>query len=534
MTQKAITASQTAALTSLARKCTTLSQLKQLHAHILKVHLPEKNPSAIGPLLSVAATSGDPSFFSYACSIFEHLRCRNTFMYNTMIRGYVQSGSPVAAVSLYLAMLSSGVEGNNYTFPPLIKACIVMGPDSKSIGLLVHAHVVKFGYHVDPFVVSALIEFYSSVCDLENARKLFDRTTERDVVTWTALVDGYGKAGDLENARLLFDEMPKRNVISWSAMMAAYSRVSDFKEVLSLFRQMQEVGFEPNESVLVSVLTACAHLGAVTQGLWVHSYAKRVNFISNRILATALVDMYSRCGLVDLALSVFHNISDKDAEAWNAMIAGVALNGDAEKSLELFKKMIARGTQPTETTFVALLTAYTHAKMTKEGLKLFKEINNVHGVQPKSEHFACIVDLLARSGMVEEAEKFMEEKIGGLGGADANVWGALLHACRVYGNVELGNRIWKKLTDMGITDSGTHVLSYNIYKQAGWENQANHLRKLISDARMKKLPGCSVIEVNGAVKEFRAGDFCHPQALEMCRLLDSFLRMVNLEEFYFS
>jgi len=367
---------------------------------------------------------------------------------------------------------------------------------------------------------------------LGNARKLFDGTTVRDVVTWTALVDGYGKAGDLENARLLFDEMPERNVISWSAMMAAYSRVSDFKEVLSLFRQMQEVGIEPNESVLVSVLTACAHLGAVTQGIWVHSYAKRVNFISNRILATALVDMYSRCGLVDLALSVFHNISDKDAEAWNAMIAGVALNGEAVKSLELFKKMTAHGTQPTESTFVALLTACTHAKMTKEGLRLFEEMGNVHGVRPKSEHFACIVDLLARSGMVEEAENFMEEKMGGLGGADANVWGALLHACRVYGNVELGNRIWKKLTDMGITDSGTHVLSYNIYKEAGWENQANHLRKLISDAQMKKLPGCSVIEVNGIVIEFRAGDFCHPQALEMCKLLNSFLRIINLEELY--
>ncbi|KAI6681685.1 hypothetical protein NL676_035566 [Syzygium grande] len=433
MTQKAFTASQTTTLLSLARACTALSQLKQLHAHVLKLHLPG-NPSAIGPLLSAAATSSDPSFLSYARSVFQHLRCRSTFMYNTMIRGHVQSGSPVTAVSLYPDMLRSGVEGNNYTFPPLIKACVFMGPDSKAIGLLVHAQVVKLGYRVDPFVVSALIEFYSSVCDLESARKPFDGSTVRDVVTWTALVDGYGKAGDMENARHLFDEMPERNVISWSAMMAAYSRVSDFKEVLSLFRQMQEVGFEPNESVLVSVLTACAHLGAVTQGLWVHSYAKR------------------------------------DAEAWNTIITGVALNGAVVKCLELFKKMIAHGTQPTETTFVALLTACTHAKMTKEGLKLFEEMGNIHGIRPKSEHFACVVDLLARSGMVEEAEKFMEEKIGGLGGADASVWGALLHACRIYGNVELGNRIWKKLIDMGITDSGTRVLSYNIYKEAGWEN----------------------------------------------------------------
>ncbi|KAK4854465.1 hypothetical protein QYF36_024214 [Acer negundo] len=304
----------------------------------------------------MAATSKNPSFFPYARMIFDNSSHKNTFMYNTMIRGYMQANSPKLAVLCYLDMLNSGFEVNNYTFPPLIKACSILVSFLETTGRLVHTHVVKFGFNDDPFVVCSLIEFYSLIHDMRSARVLFDKTLKRDVVMWTAMIDGYGKMEDVENARVLFEKMPERNAITWSAIMAAYSRVSDFKEVLSLFRQMQEAGTNPNESVLVSVLTACAHLGAVTQGLWVHSYAKRYNLDKNFILATALVDMYSKCGDVESALSVFEGISDKDAGAWNAMICGVAMNGDARKSLELFDSMVKSGTKPTKTTFVAALT----------------------------------------------------------------------------------------------------------------------------------------------------------------------------------
>ncbi|KAF3453689.1 hypothetical protein FNV43_RR04130 [Rhamnella rubrinervis] len=514
-------------LISLSRKCKTLNQLKQIHAHLLVSGISE-NPYAFSPLLSVAATSGDASFFSYARSIFEHVPQRNIFMYNTMIRGYVQSRSPIAALFCYMNMLDYGLPANNYTFTPLIKACTILVPNSKLSGRLVHAHVVKFGFRQDPFAISALIEFYSLANDMETARLLFDRSPEKDVVVWTVMIDGYGKIGDVENARALFEEMPQRNTISWSAMMAAYSRVSDFKAVLCLFKQMQEAGTKPNESVLVSVLAACAHLGAVMQGLWVHSYAKQNNLDLNPILATALVDMYSKCGHVESALAVFDGIANKDAAAWNAMIIGLSMNGLAGKSLELFNRMAIDGVQPTESTFVAVLTACTHAKMVDEGLKLFDQMDTIYKVEPEREHHACVVDLLGRSGMVEEAEKFIEEKMGGLGGWDANVWGALLGACRIHGNVEVGNRVWKKLSDMGVADCGTHVLSYNMFREAGWEMEAKKVRKIITKAGMKKKPGCSVIEVNGVVEEFLAGDLCHPQSQEIFKILDSFLKMVNL------
>ncbi|XAR73022.1 hypothetical protein NMG60_11019870 [Bertholletia excelsa] len=518
---------QNISLISLSHKCRTLNHLKQIHAHLLKTRLLE-NPASIGPLFAVAATSKDTVLFSYACSIFQNLLCRNTFVYNTMIRGHVQAHLPVPAILCYLDMINCGVQANNYTFPPLIKGCSGLLHYSKRIGCIVHGHVVKNGLSDDPFVASALIEFYSINFEMETARIMFDNTPERDVVLWTSMIDGYGKMGNVENARALFEVMPERNVITWSAMMAAYSHVDNFREVLLLFTRMQELGVQPNASILVSVLTACAHLGALAQGLWIHSYAKRYNLESNPILATALVDMYSKCGCIDLALLVFQDIPNKDAGAWNAVISGLSLSGDARKLLKLFSKMVSDGIQPTETTFIALLTACTHSRLVDEGLNLFREMDSLYGVKPKLEHCACVVDLLARAGMLKEAEKFIEEEMGGIEQGDANIWGALLSACRIYRNVEIGNRVWKKLASMGVTDTGMHVLSYNIYKDAGWEMEARRVRRFITDVGMKKKPGCSVIEVNGIVEEFLAADLSHARSQEISEMLNSLFNVMYL------
>ncbi|CAM8938650.1 unnamed protein product [Rhodiola kirilowii] len=515
------------------KHCKTLTHLKQVHAFLIKTILAE-TPSAIGPLLSAAAISTHPAFFTYAQSIFRSVAQRNTFMYNTMIRGYLhsQKDQPLNSISCYLDMLGSGFVANNFTFPPLIKACSGLAlPARLAVGLLVHAHVVKFGFGYDKFVMSALIEFYSVVGDLETARKLFDKSPQRDVVIWTALMDGYGKRGEVDVARELFDEMPEKNAASWSAMMAAYSRVSDFKEVLSLFEQMLETGTRPHESILVSLVTACARLGALTQGMWVHSYAKRYGYESNTILGTAFVDMYSRCGCVDSALSVFKHIGEKDSGAWNAIISGVAMSGNAERSLQLFDEMVLYGTQPTAATFVALLASCTHAKLVNRGLAIFNQMSKIHGVEPQLEHYACVVDLLARAGMLVESEHFIKKNLGGLQGGDANVWGALLSACRTYGNVEIANKVSKKLVEMGVRDYGAHVMSYNIYQEAGWETEAKRVRGIVSDGVMKKKPGCSLIEVDGVVHEFVAGGSHHRQTQDINQVLDSLFRVVKLQIF---
>ncbi|XP_016511799.1 pentatricopeptide repeat-containing protein At5g66520-like [Nicotiana tabacum] len=509
MIRKAVSETHSA-LTPFTQKCRTLNHLKELHCQLLKFYLPE-TPSAIAPLLSFAVNSSNPSFFNYLRIVFQNLGYQSTFLYNTMIRGYMQSDLPIPAVLCYKDMLRNKLIVNNYTFPPLIKACSMILNEFGQHGFSVHAHLLKLGLQHDRFIVAALIEFYSLNIEMDRARMLFDEITNRDVVMWTSMIDGYGKIGEVGKARLLFDEMPERNVISWSAMMAAYSRASDFKEVLCLYRRMEEDGLKPNESVLVSILTACAHLGALAQGLLVHSFAKHYNYESNPILATALVDMYSKCGRMESASSVFEAMTYKDSGAWNAIISGFAMNGNAVKSVQLFDRMIASGNRPNETTFVALLSACTHAEMVDVGLSLFARMGSVYGVEPRFEHRACVVDLLARAGKLEDAEKFIEENMGGIEKADANVWGALLGACRVYGNVEVGDRIWRKLSNMKVIDHGTCVLAYNIYREAGRDVEAKCVRELIEEMRTKKQPGCSVIEVNDIAEKSFASDLLHPK-----------------------
>ncbi|CAH9110524.1 unnamed protein product [Cuscuta europaea] len=507
------------------QKCTTLNHLKQIHAHLLK--LPE-SPSSIAPLFSFAVSSKNPDFFGYATAIFQNLRFRSTFLYNTMIRGYVQSHLPVSAILCYKEMLSCNLIVNNYTFTPLVKACSMVLDVFKGMGFSVHAHVLKLGFYQDRFIASALIEFYSLALDVGKASMLFDESPDRDVVLWTTMIDGYGKIGKVEKARQLFEEMPSRNVISWSTILAAYSLVSDFKEVLLLFKKMEDIGMMPNESVLVSAVTACAHLGSLEQGLWIHSLAKRYRYDSNLILATTIVDMYSKCGRMDFALSVFEGISCKDTGSWNALLSGFAMNGDALKSLRVFDEMMSSGAQPNETTFVSLLSACTHAKLIDSGLILYDKMSSVYGVKPRFEHDACVVDLLARAGELEEAEKFIEEKMGGIEKGDPNVWGALLSACRVHGNVEVGDRLWKKLSSNPMTAPyGGHMLSYIMYKEAGWDAEARNVRQMIEKSGLKKKPGCSAIEVNGVVEEFLASDLLHPKACEIC---DSLVNVMYLAQ----
>ncbi|XP_009586649.1 pentatricopeptide repeat-containing protein At5g66520-like [Nicotiana tomentosiformis] len=509
MIRKAVNETHSA-LTHFTQKCRTLNHLKELHCQLLKLYLPE-TPSAIAPLLLFVVNSGNPSFFNYSHIVFQNLDYQSTFLYNTMIRGYMQSDLPIPAVLCYKDMLRDKLIVNNYTFPPLIKACSMILNEFGQRGFSVHAHLLKLGLQHDRFIVASLIEFYSLNHEMDRAHMLFDEIPNRDVVMWTTMIDGYGKIGEVGKARLLFEEMPERNVISWSAMMAAYSRASDFKEVLCLYRRMEEDGLMPNESVLVSVLTACAHLGALAQGFWVHSFAKHYSYESNPILATALVDMYSKCGRMESASSVFEVMTYKDIGAWNAIISGFAMNGDAVKSVQLFNRMIASGNRPNETTFVSLLSACTHAEMVDVGLSLFSRMGSVYGVEPRFEHRACVVDLLARAGKLEDAEKFIEENMGGIEKGDANVWGALLGACRVYGNVEVGDRIWRKLSNMKVADHGTCVLAYNIYKEADRDIEAKCVRKLIEEMRIKKQPGCSVIEVNGIAEKSLASDLLHPK-----------------------
>ncbi|XP_020209880.1 pentatricopeptide repeat-containing protein At5g06540-like, partial [Cajanus cajan] len=258
-----------------------------------------------------------------------------------------------------------------------------------------------------------------------------------DVVSWTCMIAGYHRCGDVESARELFDRMPERNLVTWSTMISGYSRNNRFDRAVELFEALQAEGVVANETVMVGVISSCAHLGALAKGEKAYEYVMRNGLSFNLILGTALVDMYARCGDVEKAVKVFEQLQEKDVLCWTALIAGLAMHGYAVKALWYFSEMLKTGMAPRDITFTAVLAACSHGGMVERGLEIFESMKRDHGVEPRLEHYGCMVDLLGRAGKLGEAEKFVLEMPVK---PNAPIWRALLGACRVHKNVEVGER----------------------------------------------------------------------------------------------
>lgn len=340
------------------------------------------------------------------------------------------------------------------------------------------------------------------------------------------MITGLYQLGFLNDARKLFDEMPERNSVSWNAMIAGYVQGGRFKEASGLFEQMRAEGVELNRYVAASMLAACTGLGALEQGQWIHGFIERSGIELDSKLATTVIDMYCKCGCLDKAYEVFSGLSCKGLSSWNCMIGGFAMHGRWEVAIELFKEMEKEGVMPDDITFLNVLSACAHAGLVCEGRHYFECMVQAYHIEPRMEHFGCMVDLLGRAGLLEEAKKIIDEMPME---PDAGVLGALLGACRIHGNVGLGEQIGRQVIELDPQNSGRYVLLANLFASAGrWEDVAN-VRRLMNDRGVNKEPGCSVIERNGVVSEFIAGGMSHPQAKEIYAKVDEMMERIRDE-----
>ncbi|XP_057477885.1 pentatricopeptide repeat-containing protein At1g08070, chloroplastic-like isoform X1 [Actinidia eriantha] len=553
-------------LIHLINKCKNMRQLKQIHAHIIK----QANFN-LCPLLKLISfcTVSPRGNVAYAKTIFDHHQDPSVEIYNTLIRGLSSTKLPLEALRLYQKLLRSGLRPNNFTYPFVIKACT----ESSMIqyGVLIHPQIIKSGLESDPYIQSSLIHFYVTRKDLHAAQQLFDLCSEtdlvswnsmidgyvkfgqielaqqvfdrmviRDVISWNTMINGYGILGRIEDAKRLFDEMPVRSIVSWNSMLAGYDKCGNVEdafnmftkmpykdvvswntmlacyahsgksnEALSLFDEMQALGIKPNEATMVSLLSACGHLGALEQGLCLHSYLSYHKIKTNSIVGTALVDMYAKCGSISRATEVFHSLESKDVLAWNTIITGMAMHGSTKDTIQLFEKMQREGVAPNDITFVALLGACRHAGMVEEGQRLLVCMSRTYGIAPKIEHYGCVIDLLARAGRLEEAM----ELIGTMPmEPNASAWGALLGGCRIYGNAQVGERVGKHLINLQPHHSGRYILLSNVYAAAERWDDASKVRNLMKVKGVSKVPGVSVIELKGIIHRFVAGDWSHPES----------------------
>ncbi|GLT56516.1 hypothetical protein SLA2020_295520 [Shorea laevis] len=512
---------------SLWAKCTSLRSLKQIHASLITKGF-NSNPSALREVIFASAMV-IAGTIDYAHQLFARISEPDIFMWNTMIRGSAQSQSPLNAIILFVQMENRSMKPDRYTFPFVLKACCRLS--WRNMGFGIHGKVMKYGFLENRYLRNTLIYFhancgdlsvasdlfdvsdktdvvpwsaltagYARRGDLDVARRLFDEMPVKDLVSWNVMITGYAKRGEMESARKLFNEVPERDVVTWNAMIAGYVLCGSCGEALEMFEEMKRAGERPDEVTSLSLLSACADSGDLEVGKEIHSSLSEV-FCGDfsTVCANALIDMYAKCGSIKMALEVFQGMREKHVTTWNSVILGLAFHGYADESIKLFTEMQRSKVRPNEITFIGVLVACSHAGRVKEGRQYFKLMRDRYNIEPNIRHYGCMVDMLGRSGLLNEAFEFIDSMVIE---PNAIIWRTLLGACKIHGNVELGRRANEKLLQMRRCQSGDYVLLSNIYAFQGEWDGAEKVRKLMDDSGVRKEAGCSLVEFEADGKAF--------------------------------
>ncbi|XVF46995.1 hypothetical protein PTKIN_Ptkin03bG0073600 [Pterospermum kingtungense] len=427
--------------------------------------------------------------------------------WTSSISRHCRAGQISEAAAEFTRMRLSGVEPNHITFVTLISGCADFPSNCGVLGSLIHGYVCKLGLDKENVMVgTALVEMYAKGEQVEAAKLVFDAMKVKNSVSWNTMINGYMRNQEYEKAVEMFDEMPQRDVISWTALINGFAKKGFCEEALDWFREMLIFRVEPDYVTLIAVLTACANLGALSVGLWVHRFVLKRSFRDNVRVNNSLIDMYSRCGCIEFAREVFDKMQKRTLVSWNSIIVGSAVNGFAEEALKYFDSMQKEGFKPDGVSFTGALTACSHAGLVDEGLRYFEIMKGVYKISPRIEHFGCIVDLYSRAGKLKEAW----DVVGNMPmKPNEVVLGSLLAACRNRGDISLAEKIVRDLVVLDPDSDSNYVLLSNIYAVVGrWEG-ASKVRRRMKALGIQKKPGFSSIEIGGCVHKFVAGDKSH-------------------------
>ncbi|CAN4075492.1 unnamed protein product [Withania somnifera] len=484
----------------LETKCSTMSDLKKIHACLIKSGL-IKDKIASSRVLAFSAKSPPIGDINYANLVFTHIENPNLFIWNTIIRCFSESSTPQYAIYLFIEMLStSEVQPHLLTYPSVFKAYARRGLAKN--GAQLHGRIIKQGLQFDTFIRNTLLHMYANCGFLVEARKLFDEDEVEDVVAWNSMIMGLAKSGVIDDSWRLFSKMPTRNDVSWNSMISGFVRNGKWTEALDLFSTMQEEKIKPSEFTLVSSLNACGHLGALEQGNWIYKYIKKNYVELNVIVVTAIIDMYCKCANIEMAWQVFEGVPNKGLSSWNSMILGLATNGFEGEAIQLFSRLRCTNLKPDSVSFIGVLTACNHSGLVDKAKDYFQLMKEEYGIEPSIKHYGCMIDILGRAGLVEEAEEVIRSmKME----PDAVIWGSLLSACRSHGNMVLARWSAEHLLELDPNESSGYVLMANIYAASGQFEEAIDERISMKEKHIEKEPGCSSVLVNGEVHEFASG-----------------------------
>ncbi|XP_008239334.1 PREDICTED: pentatricopeptide repeat-containing protein At1g08070, chloroplastic-like [Prunus mume] len=477
-------------LSSILKACSKLRALRegeQIHAHVVKCGF-MSNGFVENTLIHMYATCGE---LEVARRVFDGLPERARMAWNSMLAGYMKNKCWDEVVKLFHEMLKLGVGFDEVTLISVLTAC----------GRL------------------ANLELGEWIGDYIEANRL-----KVNIALVTSLVDMYAKCGQVETARRFFDQMDRRDVVAWSAMISGYSQANRCREALDLFHDMQKANVDPNEVTMVSVLYSCAVLGALKTGKWVEFYIKKKKLKLTVNLGTALIDFYAKCGCIDSSIEVFNRMPSTNVFSWTALIQGLASNGQGKGALEYFQLMQEKNIKPNNVTFIAVLSACSHAGLVNEGRNLFTSMIKDFGIEPRIEHYGSMVDILGRAGLIEEAYQFIKSMPIQ---PNAVVWRTLFASCRAHKNVEIGEESLKHIISLEAPHSGDYILLSNIYASVDRREDAIQVRNQMREKGIEKAPGCSLIELDGVIYEFFAEDKACPHLEEVYNATHDMMKRIK-------
>jgi len=390
-------------------------------------------------------------------------------------------------------LLEQCIKPNAVTVASILPACASMA--SLALGQEIHGYILRNAYEGKCYVESALMDMYA-------------------------------KCGRLDLSHYIFSKMSVKDEVTWNSMISSFAQNGEPEEALDLFRQMTMEGIQYNSVTISSALSACASLPAIYYGKEIHGVVIKGPIRADIFAESALIDMYGKCGNLDLALHVFESMPDKNEVSWNSIIAAYGAHGLLKESVSLLHRMQEEGFKPDHVTFLALISACAHAGQVEEGVRLFQCMTKEYQIAPRMEHFACMVDLYSRSGKLNKAINFIAEMPFK---PDAGIWGALLHACRVHRNVELADIASQELFKLDPGNSGYYVLMSNINAVAGRWDSVSKVRRLMKDNKVQKIPGYSWVDVNNSSHLFVAADKSHPDSEDIYMSLKSLLQELREE-----
>ncbi|MQM08597.1 hypothetical protein Taro_041452 [Colocasia esculenta] len=483
-------------IASVLPACASVDQGSQFHG--LAVKLGYELDEFVGTsLLTMYSNCGE---LSLARRLFESFLAKKVVTYNAMISGLSKNGLPSEAFELFREMISCpGEKPNSSTLVSLLSLCADLSvlPFSKQI----HCYHLKTKVGTDTMVDTALVDVYSKCGTWECAYRVFTSMGQRDLITWNSMISGLLLHDHFDNALELFQQLQfeglKPDSTTWNLMISGFSRKGNADEAFRFFNKMlssREVT-NPSFKSITSLLQACSLVSDLQHGKEIHGHAIRTGMLyQDDFFLTALVDMYMKCGF-SLHARIIFNQTDRgsiDVALWNAMISGYGRNGESEAALEIFRLMQHANMKPNSASFLSIISACSHAGKIQKGYELLKMMTKVYGLSPKAEHFSCMVDLLGRSGKLNEAWDLLKETPS----PTTSVYYSLLGAAMCYADPELGELMAERLLELDPRNPGPLVMLSNIYADKGRWSDVESLRGMFVQKQMKKYPGFSKIQTS--------------------------------------